>query len=143
HKEYNFSYPYINAEFVEELQSIPDYLQKQLLDLRNGRPIKAKTGQVLNKEYRKNRAIFVLKLPIDVLKEPKADARRLSVPAGTKILGEYDGVEGLTLMRHLDMEDNFWVAIVSEKESKILGWISGYGTFNQLPVRFIGLTEFN
>jgi len=113
--EYDFSYPYVSAVFVEK-EPLTDYDQRQLDYLKQGRPPRIKVGDDFS-EYGPYTS-HVLQAPVTLRKEPKNDAEKILLPAGTIILYS-DEWMGWSIYH--DMDDTAWGIRIGE-DQKVLGW---------------------
>ena len=115
--QYEFSYPYISAAFVRK-EPLTDYQQRQLDYLAQGRPVRAKVGDDFS-EYLEYTAPYVLKAPATLRLEPKSDAEKITLPAGTVIIfndaTEWD--------YYHDMEETPWIWVIGENKT-MLGFIT-------------------
>jgi hypothetical protein len=69
------------------------------------------------------RSIYVLKVPVTLLKEPKIGAEEIKIPAGLKYLGAYMDTEDPFPIWHKDIDEVDWAIIVNANTKKVLGWI--------------------
>jgi hypothetical protein len=126
---FNHAAPYINARFVKKVP-LTEFDKKQIDYFRQGRPPRYKTGDLMKVNIGPDSdRVIAIENPISLYLEPKGTAKKLTLPAGTKVI-VYDGPgygfpsysegEGVNYW-HMDLDDCPWWPVIGENR-RIIGW---------------------
>jgi hypothetical protein len=135
--KYNYSYGYVNANFVNT-ESLSDYDDKEENDwLRwyreeiawtlNGRPPEETVGNILaafEQSDLRYKYIYTFKISVTLLKKPENGSEEIKIPAGVRYIGEQEGTEDKFPVCYADMNEVNWVLIIDADTRKALGWMN-------------------
>jgi hypothetical protein len=119
--EFNYSYGYVNAKDVE-INSNNDFVNKEMANIRAGRPPLKKVGGDFRTEA-EGRSIRTLKVPVTLLEEPKDGAEKIKIPAGLKYVSYAPDTEDMFPVYYNDIDEVDWALIVRADTYKVLGWM--------------------
>jgi hypothetical protein len=120
--EFNYSYGYVSAKYVNTNDTSNEYLKEEMARIRAGRPPRKKVGDDFRAEgeFRTKRT---LKVPVTLLKEPKEGAEKIKIPAGLKYVSYAEETEDNFPVYYNDINEVDWALIVRADTYKVIGWM--------------------
>lgn len=119
--QFNYSYGYVNANFVE-IRSVDSYVNEEMANIRANKPPHKKVGDDFRAES-EGRLVGTLEVPVTILKAPKDGAEKITIPAGLKYVSYAEGTEDNFPVYYNDINEVDWALIVSADTYKVLGWM--------------------